>query len=168
MTVEQVSKDSQSLINIQECVMIANIRTFDYSHDVQFKVCTIIMLNATSLIQPPKTTSTHNVLHISYKDAFTQTQHRLCFPLHPFTDPHPDRPYTHPYTDEPHPSWSSTHKRTVEAVAPVCMSVYAGQCVLFALSCQTASRYDPADVSALACYRRYSLRLPTVHSCTFL
>lgn len=78
MTVEQINKDSQSLTNIQECVMIATIRTFDYSHDVQFKVCTIIMLNATSLIQPPKTTSTHNVLHISYKDAFTQTQHRLC------------------------------------------------------------------------------------------
>lgn len=55
----QVTEDSQSLINIQECVMIANIRIFDYSHDVQFKVCAIIMLNATSLIQPPKTTHTH-------------------------------------------------------------------------------------------------------------
>lgn len=155
-----MSKESQSLINIQECVMIANIRTFDYSHDVQFKVCAIFMLNTTSLTQPPKTTHTHNVLHISYKDAFTQTQHRLCvFHCIYSLTPTPTGP-TPSHTQRSPIRHKAAHKRTVQAVARVYMSMYAVHCVLFALHCQTASRYDPADVSGLPCYRRYSLCLP--------
>ncbi len=158
--------------------MITNIRIFDYSHDVQFKVCAIIMLNATSLTQPPETTHTHTrtCTHTRTRThartrtrtrtrtrAHTHTQcaayfiqrclhanttRAVCFPLHLFTDPHPTGP-TPTHTQISPIRHEAAHKRTVQAIARVCMTMYAVQCVLFAPSCQTASRYDPADVSVI-------------------
>ncbi len=167
--------------------MITNIRIFDYSHDVQFKVCAIIMLkryqphptprkphththahahtharahthaHAHAHVHAHAHTHTHNVLHISYKDAFTQTQHELCVFHCIYSLTPPDRPYTHPYTDEPHPSWSSTQKDS----SGHCSCLYDYVC---SAVCALCSKLPDCFQIRPSWRQRY----PIACSCTFL
>ncbi len=151
--------------------MITNIRIFDYSHDVQFKVCAIIMLNATSLTQPPETT--HTTRARTHTHTHTHT-HTMCCIFHTkmpsrkhntscvFSTafihwPPPDRPYTHPYTDEPHPSWSSTQKDS----SGHCSCLYVYVCSAVCALCSKLPDCFQIRPSWRQCY-------PIACSCTLL
>ncbi len=108
-------------------------------------------------------THTHTHTHTQCAAYFIQrclhanTTRAMCFPLHLFTDPHPDRPYTHPYTDEPHPSWSSTQKDSSGHCS--CLYVYVCSAV-----CALCSKLPDCFQIRPSWRQRY----PIACSCTLL